>query len=171
MVKPALGKSAASKTGGKNSAKMAQAEELETGFALNVLGRECKAEGSECIADSDEKISFNYPCLMSFEESKSPLRNVHSDDVFVSIVDSGCSVHLTPSEAILNKREGGGRRFEVANGQYIVGKGVVGDVTGYTPASSAPFSLKKIEIVPEATNTLLSVWQFLGEGYDVWFDH
>ena len=59
----------------------------------------------------------------------------------------------------------------MANGQYIVGKGVVGDVTGYTPAGSAPFSLKKIEIVPEATNMLLSVWQFLGEGYDVWFDH
>ena len=109
MVKPVLGKSAASKTGGKNSAKMAQAEELETGFALNVLGRECKAEGSECIVDSDEEISFNYPCLMSFEESKSPLRNVHSNDVFVGIIDSGCSAHLTPSEAILNKWEGGGR--------------------------------------------------------------
>ena len=59
----------------------------------------------------------------------------------------------------------------MANGQYIKGKGVVRDVTSYTPASSTPFSIKKIEIVPEATNTLLSVWQFLNEGYDVWFDH
>src|SRR5262249_27500038 len=37
--------------------------------------------------------------------------------------------------------------------------------------SPVPFSVKNIEIVPDATNTLLSVWQFVNEGFDVWFDH
>ena len=171
MVKPALGKDAVSKVGKENLAKMAREEELEEGFALNVLERECEAESNECIVESDEEINFKYSCLMSLKDRNPLPQNVRNREVFIGIVDSGCSAHLTPSGAILNKREGGGRRFEVANGQYIKGKGVVGDVTGYTPASPTPFSIKKIEIVPEATNTLLSVWQFLNEGYDVWFDH
>src|SRR5262249_47031278 len=87
------------------------------------------------------------------------------------IVDSGCSAHITPSSMIRNQRKGGGWRFEVANGQYITGRGVVGDVCGYTPASRKPFRVKNVEIVPESSNTLFSVWQFLNEGYDMWFDH
>src|SRR5262249_16197144 len=50
-------------------------------------------------------------------------------------------------------------------------KDVIGDMTGYTSASLKPFSVKQIEIVPEVSSTLFSVWQFLNEGYDVWFDH
>src|SRR5262249_55408680 len=82
---------------------------LPVGFVLNVVREDHVTGGNQCITDSDEEISFDYPCCMLVGPPNHPMSKVQDERLFVGIIDSGCMAHLTPLRSIENQHKGGGR--------------------------------------------------------------
>ncbi|KAJ3198942.1 hypothetical protein HDU67_003207, partial [Dinochytrium kinnereticum] len=132
-------------------------------------------------SDSDEEISFiaHYPSVPTFgtsfsANSLSSTNTVKSNipNHFWGYVDSGCTSHLTPYDSSLTNIDKSSicPRFTVASGHQIKGTGFTGDYSG-VDETGRNFTINRIAHVPDADSPLLSVWQFLSNGYDVWFDH
>jgi hypothetical protein len=91
-------------------------------------------------------------------------------DEVIGLVDSGCSSSLSNFLMPDDIRDAKRTSFNVANGAVITSTGQVGSFTGSTTVPSS-FTLRNVQHVPSAHQTLISVNQLLKEGYDVWFRH
>ncbi|KAJ3190917.1 hypothetical protein HDU67_006074, partial [Dinochytrium kinnereticum] len=86
-------------------------------------------------------------------------------------LDSGCSSALTPHAHLLADTYSGiPHTFTTAGGSTMVGTGTYGRIRNLSPTHPT-FSIPDMELVPSAAHTLLSVFQLLQQGQDVWFDH
>ncbi|KAJ3195063.1 hypothetical protein HDU67_004522, partial [Dinochytrium kinnereticum] len=165
-------------------------EDLPAGFVGSVVREDDVSED-----ESDEEIiSFAYPSGAPVPElpdeangpeefgralqSRQPVltsSDADPDDgetaTFWGFVDSGCTAHITPERAALTNvvASKSRPRFTVANGNSIRSSGARGDFEGFDESDAVRplFVIKKIEHVPDAESTLLSVWQFLKDGHDV----
>jgi hypothetical protein len=89
-----------------------------------------------------------------------------------ALIDSGCSAHLSNVHLPDERDKSTPIRFGIANGKHISSTGDRGSISGYTNTNSdAIFRLSNVNYVPEAKQTLISVFQLPNEGHDVWFNH
>ncbi|KAJ3402463.1 hypothetical protein HDU80_005052 [Chytriomyces hyalinus] len=84
----------------------------------------------------------------------------------ISPVDSGATKHIVKSRDMLsNHRMAEPTSFMTASQNIITGSGVTGE------ACSGHLQIKNAEEVPDHPDNLLSVWEFLQDSYNVWFNH
>jgi RNA recognition motif-containing protein len=152
----------------RGEAQQAQGiDELPRGFAL--MGMEAGvASDDDFDIPEHERIQL-YSCAMSVSNDDVPPKSRDPDEV-TGLVDSGCSSNLSNTLLPENVHESRRTSFNVANGAVITSTGQAGSFTGTTQIAS-PFTLRNVQHVPGAHQTLISVHQLLKDGYDVWFKH